>query len=188
MEFRLIYEGPLKAASRSNRRVPEKHVIRACFHEQLKVLWEQEPVSPLKDILNSPQPTLDLRHPVEDFIFVPLVTSKAELYAEIDITILRPGPLGEIITQSGDIDNRLKTLFDALRFPKTNDELPNSAVPTEDQTPYFYCLLEDDNLIHKLSISVDSLLKPVDKNDVFLMLTVRIKGITARLDFLSLIT
>lgn len=43
MEFRLMYEGPLKAASNSNTRVKEKHAIRKQFHTQLAELWRNVP-------------------------------------------------------------------------------------------------------------------------------------------------
>jgi hypothetical protein len=73
---------------------------------------------------------------------------------------IRPGRL---IT-SGDIDNRLKTLFDSLRIL---GEVP--AGPTEDKKP-FYVLLEDDKPITHISVETDTLLERVgtewDENDV----------------------
>jgi hypothetical protein len=73
--------------------------------------------------------------------------------------MLRPEPPGAIITQAGDIDNRLKTLFDALRYPKKMDELPKGATPDESEKPFF-CLLEDDILITGVSVRTDVLLEP----------------------------
>lgn len=47
-----------------------------------------------------------------------------------------------MIRQGGDIDNQLKTLFDALRAPHDVAELPGG--PSDgDQDPLF-CLLDDD--------------------------------------------
>jgi hypothetical protein len=43
--------------------------------------------------------------------------------------------LGRIV-QGGDIDNRLKTLFDALRIPKTMSETGGGAV-ADDESPFF---------------------------------------------------
>jgi hypothetical protein len=46
----------------------------------------------------------------------------------------------------GDIDNRLKTLFDCLTLPDPNQGY-EAETPAQDELPYFYCLLEDDRLI-----------------------------------------
>jgi hypothetical protein len=39
MEFRLVYQGPLKASGNNTRRVAEKHAIRKAIHKQLAELW-----------------------------------------------------------------------------------------------------------------------------------------------------
>jgi len=78
---------------------------------------------------------------------------------ELDISLLRPEPLGSIITQSGDIDNRLKTLLDALKVPISPGALPASEKPGPEEDPFF-CLLEDDSLITRISVSTDRLLEP----------------------------
>ena len=72
--------------------------------------------------------------------------------------MLRPEPPGSIITQGGDIDNRLKTLFDALKVPKESLAIPPEDKPKDVETPFF-CLLEDDNLITKVSVVTDRLLE-----------------------------
>ena len=92
--------------------------------------------------------------------------------AEIDITLLTPEEPGRTITQGADLDNRMKTLLDALRMPKVVDELPKGDVASEHESP-FYCLLEDDNLISRLSVSADRLLRPVpDKAHVLAVIQV----------------
>lgn len=50
MEFRLIYDGPLKAAAG----VDDKHDLRKAFHEQFKVLWKQIPLSDNQGLLEDP--------------------------------------------------------------------------------------------------------------------------------------
>ncbi len=73
------------------------------------------------------------------------------------------------------IDNRLKTLLDSLRAPKELQELPKDDSPKNDEDPYF-CLLEDDNLITKLSVVTDRLLEPYENSsEVQLMIPVTIK-------------
>ena len=182
MEFTLVYQGPLKA----NGSIRDKQSIRREFHKQLAELWKQEPLSSLEkkdysSIRNNMLPNTVLGHPnpftqsVRDFLFKPLVSSKFNLVAELDITFLRPEPLGCIITQGGDIDNRLKTLFDAFRIPKESKEIPKDDVPKPNENP-FYCLLEDDNLITKVAVRTDRLLKPCKESSfVELLITVQTK-------------
>jgi hypothetical protein len=43
--------------------------------------------------------------------------------------LLWPQPAGAIISQGGDIDNRLKTLFDSLKVPTERTALPPEATP-----------------------------------------------------------
>jgi hypothetical protein len=64
---------------------------------------------------------------------------------------------GNLVTSGGDIDNRLKTLLDALRVPDVIKGMPD--MPSEDEDPFF-CLLEDDCLITALSVTTDTLLVP----------------------------
>ncbi len=131
MEFTLYYRGPLKAATSSKRRRDEKHELRKRFHEQLKELWNQVPLSRHREFLNPSHnmvtnlrkdeeriylstDNLTLLHDVGAFQFAPTVSSRLDMVADLTITLLRPEPPGQIVTQSGDIDNRLKTLLDAL--------------------------------------------------------------------------
>jgi len=182
MEFTLIYQGPLKA----NGSIEDKQAIRREFHIQLAELWKQEPLSSraqnshvlLNNVVTtgmlSTDPTSAMQK-VNDFQFIPIVSSKLNLIAELDITFLRPEPPGRIVTQGGDIDNRLKTLFDAFRVPKELKEIPKGEVPGPGENP-FYCLLEDDNLITKIAVRTDRLLKPCkDSSFVELLIAVRTK-------------
>ena len=82
---------------------------------------------------------------VAGFRFAPLVTTRYGLVATLELLFLRPEPPGRLISQGGDIDNRLKTLFDALRMPRVATELPSGDAPQSDEDPFF-CLLQDDAL------------------------------------------
>jgi len=110
MEFRLTYDGALKAAAG----VPDKHRLREAFHKQFKVLWKQIPLSDNLHLLNDPNSTsaLSINIGFDNFKFAPLVCEKLHLICELDIIMLRPEAPGSVVTQGGDIDNRLKTLFD----------------------------------------------------------------------------
>jgi len=179
MEFTLVYQGSLKA----NSSVKDKQDIRQKFHLQLKKLWAQPPLNtygpPNGHFLddNPPPHEISVIQSVGDFRFAPLVTSKLHLIAELNITMLRPQAAGSIVTHGGDIDNRLKTLLDALRMPKEVSEIPKGHKPQVDEN-LFFCLLEDDTLITKLSVATDQLLEPCeDVSYVNLFIHVQTKAI-----------
>lgn len=180
MEFSLIYRGKLH----SNGNTRHKHQIRKNFHKQLKVLWDQYPLKMYQTYLHEQNPSPEdhelwtsLLFPLEKYKFVPLVNQELFLVAELNIILMRPEKHGEIITQAGDIDNRLKTLFDALQMPKPN-QIPENEVPQEGEDPFF-CLLEDDNLITKVAVTTEQLLLPVeDESEVLLIIQVKTKKTT----------
>jgi len=100
------------------------------------------------------------------------------MLARLSIKLLRPEAPGSLITQGGDIDNRIKTLLDALRLP-IEAELPPGIAPTDFETPFF-CLLESDTLVTRLDIDTDRLLADVPVNDVQLFIHVQAKPTDAR--------
>lgn len=153
------------------------------------MLWEQKPLSEFKGRLLSERASGDdwssLRK-VSSFVFAPLATEETRQIVELDIVFLRPEEPGSLITQGGDIDNRLKTLFDALRMPKNDAELPKGDMPRANEDPFF-CLLEDDNLITRVNVRTDRLLdQEAGKNSVLLVIHVRTKLTETRLGNLGL--
>lgn len=112
------------------------------------------------------------------FNFVPLVTQEHDLICSLDIMFLRSGRPGSVVWP-GDIDNRLKTLLDALRIPEDGENY-SSRSASEDERPLF-CLLEDDKLITRVAVETDDLLEPlpcksvIDPADARLIITVKIK-------------
>ncbi len=181
MEFRLIYEGPLKAATRQSGRVEDKHLIRKQFHKQLRELWKvQRPLSeialPDKNRQYASVERLADRYACYGFRFVPLVNKAFNLVCALDILFLRRESPGELIRHGGDLDNRMKTLFDALRIPETCDEVKRFS-PGIDENPFF-CLLEDDALITEFHVTTDRLLVPLkgeeqNPNEVYLVIKVK---------------
>jgi hypothetical protein len=168
MEFRLMYKGPLPSGG-NNSRLRQKNQIREYLNPQLAQLWDTHPGLQWIEDVNDPakarkiplwqaadvQPKicrlLDCR------TFVPLVSKELNLYCKLKILFLRPERAGWVVRESGDLDNRMKVLLDALRTPKTEREargLPASIDP-------FFCLLEnDDSLIAGCDIDTDQLLVP----------------------------
>ena len=73
----------------------------------------------------------------------------------LKILFLRKEPAGRVY-QGGDLDNRLKTLFDALSVPQI-DQIPQNERSTSTSDP-IYCLVEDDALITAVSVETHRLL------------------------------
>lgn len=179
MEFTLYYRGELK----SNGSPKHKHKIRSALSPQLEHLWSLEPLSGYKQIYLNPIPKnqtssntkISLLENLGGYIFAPFISDKIYLNAELEITLLRPQAPGEIIMQSGDIDNRLKTLFDALSVPAQINQIPENEIKNSSENP-IYCLLQDDRLISSVLVKTDRLLDTTNnKHEVVLLIQVKTK-------------
>ena len=184
MRFRLIYSGALLATQGGlpERRPEYKHKIRKCFHKQLKRLWETDPFLSTKTLVDS-RPDFNPTYPIGDlsadlgglndsnipfsewiankyrennYRFVPLVLQDFSLICSIDVLLLRSDHPYSVWT-AGDVDNRIKTLIDALCKPKNADALRGHDTPEDGEDPFF-CLLEDDKLITGFKVEADRLL------------------------------
>jgi hypothetical protein len=71
---------------------------------------------------------------------------------------LRRDHPGNLIASGGDIDNRIKTLFDSLRMPNNWGEV--ARFPADADENPFHVLLEDDSQITKVSVTTERLLTP----------------------------
>ena len=184
MEFRLIYRGSLK----SNGSPEEKQAIRRQFHPQLKKLWGEKPLCGYAETKKPPEGYIDTSlnyldenaetnvvYPISNFKFACLINERLQLHAELDILFLRPEPIGHIIHTGGDIDNRLKTLFDGLRRPILSNEIPKDDFPKSGENP-FHCLLSDDALISKVTVATDQLLDATTSDEIVLIVHTRIKS------------
>lgn len=205
VEFRLTYEGLLLATQKDplgtqyDPRADHKRDLRRVFHLQLKRLWEINPYLkhgyPVKfDWNSSSVPKSGVTHgcTIAEYLAplykrnayncIPLVREELSLICSIEILFLRTDLPGSIL-KSGDIDNRIKTLFDALRLPKGSQELVGYDNPQDDEKPFYYCLLEDDSLITHVSVETDILLQPTvekfDINDARLIITVKLRPYNA---------
>lgn len=171
LEFRLIYEGEL--LSSGNRPKPDnKHAIRRQLHLQLRNLWRVKKnlrqYAAWKGTEVAPHGgteeeriargicSLGENWSIAGFNCVPLVTEKFALRCSLDILILRPDETQVIHSDAGDLDGKVKTIFDALQIPRSLESI-GGAKPEQDEFP-FYCLLEDDKLISELHVTADQLL------------------------------
>ncbi len=173
MEFSLLYQGALK----SNGTCTQKQQIRRAFHPQLKALWQQPPLNSFHEfVIEDPsRGNVSILRKVGDSIFAPLVSEGLKLSPELDIIFLRSEAPGSLITQGGDIGDRLKILFDELGMARKDEEIPRNENPKQDENP-FPCVLEDDSLITRVSVKTDRLLMPMPSNNyVHLLITVKTK-------------
>lgn len=209
MKFRLTYEGelrPTQGEARENQRNPlaqHKHKIRRCFHKQLKQLWETDrflrdcPVDG-RDWPPCPPGRVSLadaiasQHHKFGHRFVPLAVERFSLLCSLDILFLRRDVPGNAL-HAGDIDNRIKTLIDALRCPKDQHELienGGAVIPGPDEDP-FYCLLQDDKLVNRFAVETDTLLDPptgnneVDNREARIVITIEVRPWYVTMDNLS---
>ncbi len=117
LNFTLIYDGALPSSGGPK----EKQAIRRALHPQLRVWWEAGPLAAaFKEIDKTVWQVFRFEPLALDpgFAFLPLVTGVLECACELDILLLKPETPGHFIKNDGDIDNRLKILFDALRMPR----------------------------------------------------------------------
>jgi hypothetical protein len=166
MRLVLHYRGPL----RSNGDALHKAEIRKVFHAQLERFWAHEPLKYLATRLDAPDGQIGhgLKVSVGSHNFVALVSSSMFAMADLRIEMLRPGAPGELLSHGGDIDNRLKTLFDALSVPQANQLPKGLSLPDP-----LYCLLADDRLVKSVQVNTEQLLEPVDQAVVDLTIAVR---------------
>ena len=108
--------------------------------------------------------------------YIPLVRKSLYLNCSLSILFLRKDEPGALITQSGDIDNRVKTLLDGLRVPAKS--VQDKFKPKNETT---YCLLESDTLVSGLEIETDRLLFPKtdEENEVHLIIEVKVHVLRA---------
>lgn len=188
MKLKLVFTGEL----RSNQRDPQsgqkdkladhKQKIRRVFHKQLRYFWSQDSFLNSHKVFaadygidvatvsepNGRIPLLDAvasSHKVDDYDFVPLVRKDWDLMCSLDVLFLRHDPPGSVYN-AGDLDNRVKTLIDALRMPNGQRELGTAATASSSDEKPFFCLLEDDQLISSLKVDACRyLIPPAGKKD-----------------------
>lgn len=148
-----------------------KHEMRRQFHRQLKRLWETRGFLRENQSASDPKPyhaaTLASGlAQIPPWSFVPLVTEQLSLRTKIDITVLRLDHphLNLWSFDGGDVDNRVKTIIDALRVPGASDGYAQ-LVPEAGENP-LYVLSEADELFDAVSAETDHLLDPMPPKDV----------------------
>jgi hypothetical protein len=193
MQFALHYRGPLCStntssmsydATRQNKPniLENQHDLRKHFHSQLVNLWSTDPVlsNEFKDKL------YNFTTERKGGKFINLINRRLSLYGKLNILLLRPAPRGSII-QSGDLDNRFKTIFDALSMPTESQIESMRKDNIEKFNDTIYCVVEDDQLIqHSINLEDYQLLENVPDNEVELIIKIDLKCAKTTLNNLSL--
>jgi hypothetical protein len=183
MRLTLEYNGSLPSQqgdgwAETNKRVADKWRIRRQLDPQLRVLWSVAPA--LIGLGNSP-----LYAPIDTPMgkYRPLIRRGLALLCKIDVLFLREGNPGNLVSPGGDIDNRMKVLFDGLSMPQPND---NGRDPSE--TDPIYTLLESDSLIEECSIRTSRLLTlQDDPSHVRLVMDVTVRASMTTIDNIDLL-
>lgn len=192
MEFRLTYQGLLRASKpredyERQSRLKHMHDIRKRIHEQLSELWRLDPrlkwYSEKNIHVTEGEGETRSYSNLDEFSkkferggikWAPLINDVWGVACSLDILFLRREPKGKVI-QSGDLDNRIATLFDALRIPDEN-QIPDDLNASNEPNPFF-CLLSDDKLIAEFRVTSDRLLvpspSPQEDSKVHLVIAVR---------------
>ena len=173
MEFCLHYEGKLK--SRDN--ASGKHQIRQQLHPQIRSICLSDQFRDMFEERNGTPPKSGGPHMFSEIggkRFWFLVCEGYKTIVDLDITILLPHAVGAIVHNGGDIDNRIKTLFDALRIPAVTSEIPSND-SFNYGTEGMFCLLQDDKLINRVSITSYQDHEPIDSDSVRCFIEVKTK-------------
>ena len=181
MKFKLLYVGEVKI----NPKKRSQHLqdIREILSPQLKRLSEISPYNEIKKKLDQKHKSIKTVGGVD---FCPLITQDLDLLAELDIQIMHPELLE---TPRADIDNRMKTLLDALKRPQSSHEIAENMNRDE----VCYTLLDDDHLVTKMTINTSHLLykeeNPKKNRDyeLLIIITVNIKASKGTPDNLAVI-
>ena len=194
MRFRLTYEGPLLSSKplkdcERDKRAAHKHTIRRVFHSQLKEFWRTNTFlsSHMMDSASKPllpteaqdahwgseaekRPMADVLGDIyghHDYKYVPLVRKEISLACSLRILCLRRDS-HDAVLPGRDIDNRIKTVIDALTMVQHKQGQPigedlKPLPPGPGEVPFFV-LLDDDRQVTHLEVETDTALEPDPKN------------------------
>ena len=168
VRFTLVYQGELPPRGSSK----DKWRIRRGIEPQLRQLWDVPPfdsIAKYKDPSYQPD-TCYVGMTRGGFEYIPYISTKLDLRAELRIRLLSSSMPGGLV-HSGDIDNRLQTLLDALSVPSAQ-QVPDNA--DADPDGRVFCLLEDDRLVTRIDVTNDRLLSvPENSRETIVLVDVR---------------
>lgn len=178
----LEFAGIVPSGQKDNQQTGAKQTIRRDFSIQIAHLWQTDPMlhaalqhsggyfadAQLQDkkVANISPWEAFWRVPTCGYLASAIVTRQNGLLCELDVELWRREAPGAILHSGGqtpDLDNRLKTLFDALRIPLCDSDVPGNMWGSGQEE--LDCLLEDDGLISKLTIDTKKWSRPPAANE-----------------------
>lgn len=167
MHITLTYKGQIQGNSRKQSDVWR---LRKSFHDQLSKLRQTEQFDYVEKYSDpgSATPNGYIGIDVSGSRFIPFVTSKMRTRCSLYVRILRGIRQYNPVLGNVDLDNRIKTLIDALRSPQQAGELRDL------DTAVRFVLLEDDSLIDGITVKSDHYLAEDDESVVLAVVTANI--------------
>lgn len=150
MRFSLTFQGDLPPRGSPT----QIQNVREQFDPQMRRLWNTEPLIGSANYIDPQYLPNDCYVPrtVKSTEYVPLVSDKLALRASLSVMLYSSDLPGGMLSH-GDIDNRMKTLLDALTVPPVQQASDN---PVKDGRTF--CLLDDDRFVSELTIRNERLL------------------------------
>ena len=164
MKVTLFYEGEMP----SNGSPEDKMMIRRKLHPQLKRFWETYLRVPHRRL--SRDEMLPFSSSFRKLNFVSLGCEKYEHFINLDLFFLKSIPPGGAGARR-DLDNQLKTLFDALSAPQNQEMIPKAE---RGHKGTIYTLVQDDRLIKNFNVKLEELYFPRYSRKLKLIIEARI--------------
>lgn len=156
----LTYEGALPSAQQGSAN-QAKARLRRHFHDQLTTLWARNPPSADESVQTVEVGEHQFRYLVVD--------ERHGIGIHLDLLLL----VRNRTLRQGDLDNRIKTLTDALAVPPNQQQADLTDAPSNGPT---VCLMKDDMQVHGLNVTRREWLTPAtgnNYNDVHVVATAR---------------
>ncbi|RWA71387.1 hypothetical protein [Mesorhizobium sp.] len=168
MDIYLTYRGQIPSKTSSLDAVWS---MRKSFHSQLQKLWGKEPFAILKkwEDSNFAAGAPNFLRQIGDQIFVPFYSEVVGVGVKLEIKLLTGLPLQQAVISSGDLDNRVKRIIDALRAPTQKGELTKNLEPGS----RWYCVMDDDSSVKEVTASLAPYLDSSDPSESFVFVRVR---------------
>ena len=138
--------------------------MRRSFHHQLAKVRKSDPFNVLdrEFFTNSARTIREQR-------FAPLYGKHVKVQIMLDLVLLTGTPERKSALSSGDLDNRLKRIIDALRMPSQADEVYEDPISPDT----CYCLMDDDSGVSSVSAKLGPFLGSNDPEESFVFIKAR---------------
>lgn len=185
MHFTLVYDGVLPSIGNappplSQSKLTAVWAIRDVISRQIDRLYETHPMLAGQGFVDNRIAASAVRVPIERHgqMFLAIARPELSLKCELDIKMLVNHAPGSVLTGTGDLDNRIKTLNDALRIPKEKHEMAGRTVPTGHA---YACLMSDDALVTSFKVVMDRHLDLANQPPQFVHLVIDVRIVPSEL-------